>query len=57
MGIFDKIKDALFGSLNNSTYSIEPLQNIKSIDEIKLTNNDLVIESNRSNPLSNIISC
>lgn len=34
---------------NNNTYSIEPLHNIKSIDEIELTNNDLVIEPNRYN--------
>jgi len=35
--------------VNNSTYSIEPLKNIKSIKEIELTNNNLVIEPNRYN--------
>lgn len=34
---------------NNETYSIEPLNNIKSIDKIELTNTDLVIQKNNSN--------
>ena len=34
---------------NNNTFSIEPLQNINSIDEIELTNNNLEIEPNRYN--------
>ena len=34
---------------NNNTYAIEPLQNIKSIEEIELTNSNLVIEPNRYN--------
>lgn len=34
---------------NNNTYSIEPLKNIRSIEEIELNNNNLEIEKNRYN--------
>lgn len=34
---------------NNNTYSIEPILNAKSIDEIKLNSEDLVIQPNRYN--------
>ena len=33
----------------NNTYSIEPINDVKTIDEIELTENDLVIEPNRYN--------
>lgn len=33
----------------NNTYSIEPINNVKSIDEIKLTDNDITIENNTYN--------
>ena len=40
-------------NMSNKTYSIEPLKDIKNIDEVKLTNNNIAIEKNDVNVYRN----